>query len=339
MVRAVFERSGAPASHALVVAEHLVGANRAGHDSHGVMRVPQYVQAIEKGDLLPAAAPEVEKETASYAVVNGRWGFGQVAAKFAAELAIEKAGAASVACVVAHDLGHIGRLGAYTEMAAREGMIGIAMVNNHGAARLVAPFGGIDRRLSPNPISMCAPAQSDVPILVDASMSAVAEGKVRVKMKRGEPVPEGCIVDGNGNPTTDPAALYGPPLGSLLTFGGPFAHKTFGLSLMVECLAGALSGAGCSRPDATRIGNATFLLALNIEAFLPLDAFKRHVTDLVAYLKSSRKAPGVTEILVPGEPEARARETCAREGIYVADITWREITDVADRLGVDVVGR
>jgi uncharacterized oxidoreductase len=163
----------------------------------------------------------------------------------------------------------------------------------------------------------------------------MAEGSVRVRMRRGEQLPPDCIVDADGNPSTDPADLYGPPAGSLLPFGGPVAHKAYGLAVMVECLAGALSGAGCTSPSAKRGGNAGFFLVIDIASFGSLDEFSSEIAELGESLKSSRPAPSGGEIQTPGEPEARAREQRTAEGIVLDDDTWAELVAVAYKLGVE----
>ena len=279
---------------------------------------------------------EIVRETPNTAVLNGNWGFGQVMARKAMEIAIEKAGANSVASVSMSQSNHVGRLGEYPAIAAERNMIGMMMVTNHGAAQLMSPWGGIARRLSPGPISIGLPTGTADPVLLDISMTVVAEGKVRVKRNRGEKLPEGCIIDAQGNPSTDPDDLYGPPPGAILPFGGIVGHKGYGLGFIVDILAGALSGAGCSRADAPRFGNAVFITVTNIEDFTPLEEFKRHVDGLIQYVKSSPKMPGVDEIFFPGEMEAKEREKRLEAGIFIEDETWEQIVQTAEALGVDV---
>ena len=157
---------------------------------------------------------------------------------------------------------------------------------------------------------------------------------MRIRRNRGEQTPPGWIIDSEGNPTTDPNRFYGPPPGAILPFGGDAAHKGYGLSVIVEILSGALSGAGCSRPDAARMGNALFIQAINPAAFGPLDRFKRQVDDFTAFVKSSPTAPGFKEVLMPGEVEARELKKRSVDGIYVEEETWRQILDVARGHGV-----
>ena len=334
----IFEAIGVPPDEARIVSESLVNSNLVGHDSHGVIRVPQYVNLIKRGDIVPGAKMEIVRETPNTAVLNGNWGFGQVMCRKAMEIAIEKAKARSVSTVSMSRSNHVARLGEYPAMAAEKDMIGIIMVNNHGAAQYMPPWGGTARRLSPNPVSVGLPTGTADPVLLDITTSVLAEGKVRVKLNRGEKLPEGCIIDAQGNPTTNPRDLYGPPPGAILPLGGVVGYKGYGLGFIVDVLAGALSGAGCSRADAPRFGNAVFITVINIADFIPVDEFKKHVDGLIEYVKSSPKMPGVNEILFPGEMEAREREKRLKTGIFVESETWNQIVKSARDLNLDTEG-
>ena len=329
----IFEAAGAPADEAQIVAESLVKSNLAGHDSHGVIRIPQYISLLEKGGISPGAKLEIVNENANTAVLNGNWGFGQVMARKAMEIAIEKAETHSLASVAMSRSNHIGRLGEYPVIAAERNMIGLITVNNHGAAQCMAAWGGIGRRLSPNPMAIGLPTGTADPVLFDITTAVVAEGKVRVKLNRGEKLPEGCIIDAQGNASTDPNDYYSG--GAILPFGGIVGHKGYGLGFILDILAGALSGAGCSRADAPRFGNAVFILAIKIENFVTVEQFKTHVDGLIEYVKSSPKMPGVDEILFPGEIEAKERKKRLENGIFIEDETWGQINKTAHGLGVD----
>jgi uncharacterized oxidoreductase len=324
---------GCPAPEAAIVAGALVRANLAGHDSHGVIRLEQYYRLMRDGLIVPGAPLEIVTETPNTAVIDGHWGFGQVIARRATEIAIEKARASAVGVVSVRGSNHLGRLGDYPAMAAEQGMIALATVNNHGGGAWVAPWGGREGRLSTNPISIATPGP-ERPVLLDITTSVVAEGKIRVKRNRGERMPPGWAIDARGEPTTDPMDLYSQPRGAMLPFGGEVGHKGFALSLMVDILAGALSGAGCTRPDAPRVGNALFLLVIDVARMTPLDAFQERVRALVDYVRSAALAPGFSEILIPGEPEYRTEARRRRDGILVDDETWRQITNIAGSLRV-----
>ena len=168
------------------MAEHLVEANLTGHDSHGVLRVPQYVDLIDAGKLKPAGKLQIVRETPAIAVIDGGAAFGQVVGHAAMRLAMDEARSAGVAAVSAGNCSHTGRIGTYTQMAAGEGMVGIAMVNSGGGGQAVAPFGGIGRRLSTNPISMAAPSRGPHPLLLDIASSVAPEGKVRAIHQAGK---------------------------------------------------------------------------------------------------------------------------------------------------------
>jgi uncharacterized oxidoreductase len=325
--------AGAPPEEAAIVAGALARANLAGHDSHGVIRLEQYYRLIREGAIVPGAPIEVVAETPGTVVLDGNWGFGQVVAQRAAERAIAKARESGAAVAGVRRSNHLGRLGDYPAMAAAQGMAAIAAVNNHGGGAWVAPWGGREGRLSTNPIAIATPGPEG-PILLDITTSVVAEGKIRVKRNKGEPMPPGWALDARGEPTTDPMDLYGQPRGAILPFGGEAGHKGFGLSLMVDILAGALTGAGCSRRDPPRIGNALFLMVIDIGAMTPLSQFDAHVRTLVDYVRSAQLAPGFSEILMPGEPEARTEARRRSTGIPVDEETWRQIAEIAHSLSV-----
>jgi len=333
----LFEAVGAPPEEAKLVADLMVDANLDGHDSHGVLRYPQYVETVRKGEITPGAEIETVRETPLVAVLNGNWGFGHVTAMRAMERAIEKASACGVGSVSVFNCNHVGRVGSYTRRAAEAGLIGIASVNGHGADQSVAPWAGIDRRMQTNPMSVAIPA-GDAPIVLDMTTSVVALGKIRVKQNRGEPLPEGWIIDREGNPSTDPDAFFGPPPGAILPLGGVLGYKGFGLGVIVDILSGALSGAGCSSAHASRRGNGVFMLVLDIGCYRPAEAFREEVDRFVEYLKSSRRAEGMEEIMVPGEPERRERARRLREGVFVEDATWERIVECGKEVGVDVEG-
>jgi uncharacterized oxidoreductase len=166
--------------------------------------------------------------------------------------------------------------------------------------------------------------------------SVVAEGKIRVALNKGDRVPEGWIIDSQGNPTTDPKDFKGDPPGAMLPMGGVVAHKGYAMSLMVEILGGALSGLGCASGAPTMISNGVFLQVYNIEHFVDMEDYYREVESLVAHVKSSRPAPGFSEILLPGEPEFRSAERRSRDGIEVDDTTWSRICKEAEAVNVDV---
>jgi hydroxycarboxylate dehydrogenase B len=325
---------GAAADAAACVADHLVEANLAGHDSHGVIRIPQYLDLISAGQLRPGGRMQIVEEAPAGAVVDGGRGFGQLIARDAMLLAMKKARAGGVGAVGVRNCGHTGRLGTYTQMAAQAGLVGIAMVNSGGGGQSVAPFGGTRGRLSTNPISIAAPSDGPHPILLDIASSVAPEGKVRTFFLAGKSVPPGWMIDAEGNPTTNPADFYAQPGGALLPLGGAVGYKGFGLAFMIDILAGVLSGAGCSRPGPVDPCDGMLVIALDVGQFTPLSGFKQRVAELADYVKSCPTAPGFDEIHVPGEIEARQRERRVRDGVSVDPAVWVQIVQVCNRLGV-----
>jgi hydroxycarboxylate dehydrogenase B len=326
----IFTALGCPADDATLIATLLVRANLRGHDSHGVIRIPQYAASVRKGEVDPKAPIEVTRETPVTAMVDGRRGFGQVVARRGTELAIAKARASGLAAVTLVHASHVGRLADYAEMAARAGLVGLLWVNAvHGLN--VAPWGGAARRLGTNPHAVGIPGPDGPAMLLDFATSVVAEGKLRVKRNRKQPAPPGWFLDASGLPATDPERFYGDPPGAILPAGD---HKGYGLSLAVEILGGILSGSGAAGPGTGLFQNGTLMICLDVEKFLPRAEFERQVAALFQWVKSAPLVPGVAEILVPGEPEARLEAELTRTGIGLDDETWRQIETVAAELGV-----
>ncbi len=331
----VFRATGAPEDIAARVADSLVDANLAGHDSHGVMRIPQYVNGIAAGEIVVTARPEVAKENAATALVDGHWTFGQVAADYATRVAVRKAcelGVAAVGLVRAH---HVGRLGEWTELAASEGVIMIVFAGGFGGGHGAAPFGGAGIAYGTNPLSFGLPAGERPPVMVDFATTAVAAGKIRVAMAKGEQLPPGCIVDKQGRPTTNPADYFAG--GFMLPAGG---HKGYGLAVAAELLSQALTGAetlaeaNLGGPFYARSGS--LFLALDPGLFRPREEYGRRVDATIDRIKAIPPAPGFTEVLLPGEPELQARRKRQAEGIPVAEATWEAIRGVSAPLGVNV---
>ncbi|MEA3460166.1 MAG: Ldh family oxidoreductase [Chloroflexota bacterium] len=331
--QAIFQAVGAPGDVVQRVSGSLVANNLMGHDSHGVIRIPSYLEKIEEGEIVPQARPEVVQETATTALLDGHWAFGQVVATRGMEIAIAKAEEQSIAAVGIFNCPHIGRVGEYPTMAAQQGMVGIAICNSGPLGGLVAPFGGRKPFFSTNPLALAVPADDHPPLLVDFATSIVAEGKVRVARNRGERIPEGWIVDSEGHPSTDPHDLYEG--GALQPFG---RHKGYGLSLFIDILGGILTGAGCTSMPDYEGGNGTLMIALDVESFRPLEEFKAYVDRLFAAVKDVPLAPDFEEILIPGEPEYRTKAQREREGIFVEEVTWEQIVEEAQGLGVDLDG-
>jgi len=333
--RAILEGAGVPADDAAVVAAELRDANLVGHDSHGVMRLVQYVQMIDDGFVKPGGPFEILRDTDHLAVAGAHFNLGQVAATRALGLALDKAREHGTATVMVRDYNHVGRLGSYTHRAAREGFAALMAVNSPGPGG-VAPFGGIDRKLGTTPISMAAPRGDDAFVL-DMTTSATAEGKLRVAHQKGESIPEGLIIDGHGNPSTNPADYYNKPHGAILPLGGPLlGHKGHGLSVMLDLFCGVLSGSGVARDDLPRGANGIWMHLMNVESFLPRTEYDQWIERYVDHIKSARRLPGVEEILLPGEVEQRRYVQRVAAGVTIPEETWRQINETAEKLGVTI---
>jgi uncharacterized oxidoreductase len=329
----LFRASAVPADEAEAVARSLVDANLCGHDSHGLIRIPQYLTALAEGRLKTGAALEVLHETPAVLACDGGWGLGQVQAHRLLRRLVPKAREVGVAAGTLKHCGHIGRLGEYAEAAAAEGLALFATVNNHGFGRAVAPPGGVAGRIGTNPLCLGVPAEP--PVVLDIGTSVCAEGKVRVAFNKGEPVPAGWLLDGAGRPTTDPGVLYRDPRGTILPLGGPQAYKGFGLGLLLDMLAGGLSGAPCSRPDiGPRSANAVLFVLFDSAHFAGREHFQSEVTTLAANVRSCPPAADSPGIQLPGDPERRARNSRGAAGVQLDDGTWGQLTALADRLGV-----
>lgn len=330
----LLKAGGASAEEAQIVGSSLVEANLRGYDSHGVMRIPYYVQAIKDGEVVPGQDLSILDDGPSRVVADGNWGFGQVQAVRLLRLLSTKAHQSGQAIGTMMHCGHIGRLGEYCEMAAAEGLISMLMVNSHGAAVRVAPPGGKAPRLSTNPLAIGVPNGAE-PLVLDFSTSATAEGKVRVKRIAGQPVPEGWLIDCEGKPTCDPNTLYGNPPGSILPMGGAQAYKGFGLGVMIDIFTGALSGGLCARPEPyAKKGNCVFMMLIDPGLYGGADHFAAEVAQLAAYIKSCPRIEGVDEILLPGDPERRLFKQRSEEGIFLDDENWRALVSLGNKLEV-----
>lgn len=328
----VLQAAGVNAEEAEMVGIELRDANMVGHDSHGVMRLMQYADGIDAGHVKPGGEFEVIKDLPAMAIIDGHFNFGQVTATKALKLGLEKATACATSTVVIRNCNHVGRLGSYSQKAAEAGFASMMAVNAPGPGG-VAVYGGIERKLGTNPISMSAP-WGDKAFVLDMTTSASAEGKLRVAFQKGVHVPEGWIIDAEGNPSTDPAVYYADPPGSLLPLGGPLAFKGYGMSVMIDVFAGILSGSGICRTDLPRGANGVWMQFIDIKQFLEPDEYASLIETYVGNLKSSKRAPGVDEILMPGEIELRRQEERRTNGVDVPDETWRQINELASRLGI-----
>jgi uncharacterized oxidoreductase len=330
-------KGGASAAEAELVGPSLVQSDLFGYSSHGVMRIPFYLQMLENGDICSEADLETIADSPAGLATDAHWGFGRVqCGRLLDELAkrcIENGSAIGTI----RNCSHIGRLGEYCEIAANEyGLVTIAMVNTHGAARRVAPPGGIRPRLGTNPLAMGVP-NGDEALILDFSTSATAEGKVRVKQIAGEQVPSGWLLDSAGEPTNDPNTLYDEPPGTILPMGGEQAYKGFGLSLMIDIFSGAISGGLCARETPiTPKGNCVFMMLIDPSRFGGSEIFAREVRELTGFVRSCPRKSGVEQILLPGDPERIIANGRDVSGIPLDAANWSKLTTLAGELSVHV---
>lgn len=326
-VRRIFEAAGTPSDIAATVAESLVLSNRCGVDSHGCIRVPQYLEGIESGRIDPCARPTV-RQSSVITQLEGNRGFGQFAAhemvRQSTSVALEYgASVSSLAGVM-----HIGRLGEYVQLAAERGLLAIMACNGGPAGGSVAPFGGRGRALGTNPLAFSIPRANGNPIVGDFSTSATAEGKLRVRLHSGDSVPEGWLIDSSGRPSADPADFYSG--GAILPAGG---HRGFALGLLVEVLGGVLAGEGCACLGDDP-GNGVVLIAVDVRCFDRQEGFEKQVDRVVKAVCAVPPILGIERVMVPGEPEAIKYSQRTIEGIPFAKQTWESIVSSAQSVGV-----
>jgi uncharacterized oxidoreductase len=331
----IFTTLGCTEATARAVSEHLVESCLFGQEGHGLIRFYEYAKQTWEGNFDPKCEPVVIKDRACTALVDGGGGFGQVGAQLAISLAIDKAREHGMGAVGLRNVGHVGRAGAYPLSAARQGLIGMAFVNAGHLGRQIAPFGGIDGKLSTNPIAFAAPRRNGEPILLDITTSVVAEGKIRLAHHRGDKVPEGWIIDSEGNPTTNPADQLGDPPGAILPLGGAVGYKGYGMGMMVELMGGLLSGEGCASGERVFKSNGVFFTVCDPSFFTDEETYDREIESLISHVMSSRVDPKIGEILLPGELEFRTEKKRREEGIPVDDATWDLLVEVAQKLGID----
>ena len=329
-VERIFVASGAPQDIAQWVATSLVGSDLVGHDSHGSVRVRQYLDAIRRGDLNPAARPAIVHEHGAAVTVDAQRGFGQVAAQFTIMEGIRRAKSHGVAAAGLIHSGHVGRLGEWVELAAEHQTLALAFCNGGGTSGAVAPFGGAERVLGTNPIAAALPLGDGAPVILDFATSAVAEGKVRVARNRGKSIPEGWILNKEGLPSTNPADLYDG--GMLLPAA---THKGYALSLLTEFMAGLLTGGGTPVLPGYTPGNGVLFIVLDVAAFRPPNEYERDAQAVAARVKQTKPAPGFAGVLLPGEPEQHTAAARNAEGIQVDDATWALLTEDAAALHVE----
>jgi L-2-hydroxycarboxylate dehydrogenase (NAD+) len=332
VIRKLLLKLGTSEEEADATAEVLAEGDIRGLGSHGILRLPYIIRGLKRKTIIASAKVEVVKETPATALVDGGHGLGHHVATIAMKLAIDKAKKQGIGAVGVFNSNHFGIAGYYAELAMREGLIGLVTTTTDA---LVHPWGGVENLLGTNALAIGLPTEP--PVLLDMAMSVAARGKLVNAMKKGERIPVGWAIDKEGRPTTEPAKALE---GALSPFGGA---KGYGLAFVLELLAGPLVGAaaggdvvGTLEPVKGFSTKGDFMIAIDPRAFVTLTEFRAQAKNFIDRIKSSRKAPGIEEIMIPGEPERKIREQRLREGIPITDEVWRELEQISGELGVNL---
>ncbi|TDR94032.1 malate/lactate/ureidoglycolate dehydrogenase [Enterovirga rhinocerotis] len=341
-VTATFAAAGCSEDEAKAVATFLVDANLAGHDSHGVGRVPRYLHWMKEGTVRPGRTATLVADAGALSVMDGNFGFGATIGREAVLHGIEKAKAGGVAIVALRSSGHLGRIGQWAELALEHGIVSLHIVNA-GGSMLVAPFGGVDKRFSTAPIAFGFPLPGEPPVVLDFATSAVAEGKVMVASNGGKALPPDVLIDEDGRLSNDPATLYGPLVpgglrehqfgtGAIRAMG---EHKGSGLALMCELLGGVLTGSGCAGPPRDQpFANGMVSIYMSPAHFGSEDAMARETRSYIDFVRSSRPAVPGQPVLLPGEPERIAQADRTANGVPIPREAWLGMMAAARSVGL-----
>jgi LDH2 family malate/lactate/ureidoglycolate dehydrogenase len=324
--------AGTPGVYAHTVAEALVDADVEGLASHGTMLLPMYLDRITAGSVAPKMPGRVISDTGAQIVIDADNGLGQIVAEKAVGMAVERARKYGLAAVAVRNAFHFGAAGRFARSIALQGCAGIVMANTRP---LLAAPGGAERIVGNNPLAIAVPTAGD-PIVLDLALSAGAMGKIRLAESLGQTIPPGWASTSEGIPTTDPGEAI---KGILLPAAGP---KGFGLAVMIDLLAGGLSSGAIG--DAVQplygdlgkpYGCSNLFIAIHVEGFRPIDEFAQDASRFAATVRESRRAPGTTDIRMPGDRAARAQRE-SNGTVAIATATMASLRDVANRLNVAV---
>jgi uncharacterized oxidoreductase len=335
IVAEILRCGGSGEAEAELVSRHLVDANLAGHDSHGVGMIPKYVEDLQADLVKPNMRPSLVKDDGAVMIFDGGRGYGRPVGEEAMAVGLERCRDTGVVLLALRRSHHLGRIGAYGEQSIAAGLVSLHFVNVTDHLPLVAPFGGRDARFSTNPICIAVPGSGVTePVLLDMATSRVAFGKVKVAYNAGKRVPAGSLIDADGEPTDDPKAMFTDPRGALLTMG---EHKGYGLALMCDLLGGILTGGGTMQPENPRTGgivNNMLSVIIDPRRLVDEEWLAAELDAVIEFVKSSGSATPGGSVLVAGDPERLMRTERQRDGIPINDTTWGEIIEAAEKLGL-----
>ena len=330
---AVFERLGVRPQDAAIWADVLVQTSLRGVDSHGVLVLPMYAAMIEAGGIKVSSQIEIMNDSGPTVVLDGRHGIGQVIAKQAMEMALDRAQQFGLSLITVRNSNHFGRAGFYAAKSLSRDMLGMAVTN---AGPALAAWGGKTKVIGSNALAIAVPAGKELPIVFDTAAGAAAAAKIFVAAERGERIPADWMLDRDGNPTEDPNALFTG--GVLLPFG---KHKGYGFGVMMDVLTGVLSGGlfgthvrGFGRDMSEPLGVCQTFCALKIENFLPAIEFKGRRDEMIAEIKRSEPIKGVDRVYLPGEQGFITAAEREAHGIPIWEKLARELRSLAQRLSL-----
>jgi len=345
LITEIFQAKECSDYEAKTIAERLCGSNLKGHDSHGIVRVPRYVEWMERDWVFPNIESELVIDAGALACLDAKQGFGQVAGERAVDEGISRAKKHGVSVVGLKNSGHLGRIGDWAERAADAGFVSFHFVNVRGSL-LVAPFGGTDRRGSTSPLAIGIPSKGKEHIILDMATSTVAEGKVMVAQKGGKPLPQGALIDSSGNLTINPEVMYGKisddevpdsenGSGAITAFG---LHKGSGINFMMEMLGGALTGSGVSAgiddKEKRKFANGMLSIYISVEKMVDLDYFSKEVQSYADFVRASPASDKNGKVLIPGDKEIITNNDRLANGLPVAPIVWENIKQTAQKLEI-----
>ncbi|MGD9805261.1 MAG: malate/lactate/ureidoglycolate dehydrogenase [Hyphomicrobiaceae bacterium] len=333
-IEGIVAKGGSNAREAKLVAENLVEANLKGHDSHGVGMIPRYIQSLVEGGLSVNQEPKIVLDTGPLLRLDGQAGYGQVIGHDTMKIAIERAKTHGLCAAGLFHSHHIGRIGAWAEMAVAQGLVSMHFVNVVSRP-IVAAWGGGDGRFGTNPICIGVPRKGKDPIVLDFATSRIAQGKTRVAYNKGVELPPGTIIDNEGRQTTNPKFTVVPPFGAIMTFG---EHKGYGLAMIAELLGGALTGGDTMRKPydgkLSGVYNGMLTIVLDPEKLGTSERFQQEIDAFTAWVQSGPVAEGFDRVRLAGDPERETKTKRLKDGIPVDPTTWGEILASADKVGL-----